>query len=1471
MRSSDETHYNIKRLHVVFAISSLALLCVTVWMLAADHCRRWKVYQRNFQDRIEPWFTQSRIRQQQSRDFAAREKELSADLARARSAVPDRFLIERFCRLIVQQAGKGGESVEAARIIAAYEELAASPSRQGRGALVDRLSKRVTAAENRQEKIDRSLRFARADFDEARSFYEAAVGEGASRKKLDRMQARVDAARATVAELSSESEEVSKYYRSLVEIAGEVSRREDAARLALADHRAVLDQLERTLAQQELNPGKRLLRLPIIDAFGRPLSVDQIWLPELTIDYNFRKVARFDRCMTCHQGIDHTEPGSAVKPAYRQQRVLTIRLAGIGQVDHSRDNHGEQDPLLSRYGFALANSGILEADAVTISLVLPSSAASEAGLQPGDVIQKIDGTEVERRRHAVELLAAEDHKQEPVELEIRRGLPHPYSSHPRLDLFVGSLSPHPVSEFGCTICHDGQGSATEFKWASHTPDDPTQRTRWRHEHGWFQNPHWDFPMRPGRFSQSSCLRCHHDVLALEPSQRFPEPPAPKLVAGYDLIRRSGCFGCHEIRGATADGQAVGPDLLLEPDYHEAALRLLSDPGLAEHDRLSARRVVARPEDPQPRRQLVVSLQSDVPVVTPDKLPLRPESYAMLELLADEPAPGGMHKVGPGLHDVSDRLGIEVLVDKIRDPARFRLRPDTQMPGFFGLHDHLDGRGLTDAERFEAVEIRAVAEYLLAAGRPTQSLDPPPGVTERASPEEGGRQLEIQGCLACHKHRDFPQHESTQGPDLSDVYAKYTASNGFRWLASWIRDPVAHSRRTTMPNVQLEPTGLVVDQIAEERAGEGRGAAEENADQDVPMRMRDPAADVAAYLLLLPPESDQSSDSKSIDIPPLSELVDSDLDELIALHLSKTFSSNLAREYLDRGIPASMAAQVSGDTVELLGKMTRAKKLRYLGRRTIRKRGCYGCHDVPGFEDAQPIGPAFSDWGRKQQSLLAFERVNAYVSQSHSESDGKSHPKPEDAENAAGEDADRRAFFIEALQARRREGFLWQKLREPRSFDYKKASNKEFNECLTMGQFSFDDAQIEAIATFVLGLVAEPPADKYMHGEPDPRHRSIVGGRRLFQENACTVCHTMEMARWAVTFDIEEPEGFFEDLNLPLPVEDFQFLHRNLGDEAIEALEDALDEGGIYRSELVGMPKLDRNGQLKAEEYEDYDGNPFDLYSFSLWEPALLEDAAATAQYCWGVKGQVRYLLKPNDTLKEYRIEETPPVGGEFSRLLYPLALAEARRSGAIVSSTDEDQAWGWVPPPLINEGAKVRAGWLAEYLSNPYSIRPAALLRMPKYNFSVSQAGMLADYLVAATGGSLDVASPAVGPPTPAEQERKRRIESALKIIEQRNVDCTSCHRIGDYTPGEDVKATLAPNLEQVDSRLQPDYLRRWLANPKAVLPYTRMTRNFDPMQPPLGQETFPVPAIQQLDAVTDLLLNYHWYMGRRFGMQERE
>src|SRR5207253_10105678 len=90
------------------------------------------------------------------------------------------------------------------------------------------------------------------------------------------------------------------------------------------------------------------------------------------------------------------------------------------------------------------------------------------------------------------------------------------------------------------------------------------------------------------------------------------------------------------------------------------------------------------------------------------------------------------------------------------------------------------------------------------------------------------------------------------------------------------------------------------------------------------------------------------------------------------------------------------------------------------------------------------------------------------------------------------------YFMEKLIGHQREGFIWQKLHEPRSYDYKKTQNKGYNERLRMPQFNLDDEQIEAIITFVRGLVSEPPAAQYVY-KASPRQQAITDGLRIAEK------------------------------------------------------------------------------------------------------------------------------------------------------------------------------------------------------------------------------------------------------------------------------------------------------------------------------------------------------------------------------------
>jgi len=1376
MRATEKHFYNIKRLHVAFALASAALLAVTVWMLVADHRRPWKEYQRTFRDRIEPWMTRAMVRRQETPEFRQRENTLVAQWDHARRAVPDEALIERFREEVRRDALRREEAADFADLDAAEKAMAAEPGSEGTETLLMEIRRFISAATGRETRADRQLRFLRAEFDEARSSYEAGVGGGLPPDELGDLQQQVDRLAESRDRAASAWENASAHRKRLEAILAEITREEERARKALADHRAELARLDRTLAEQLPGAGKRALRWPLIDALGRPLSVEQIWLPELTIDYNFRRVARFDRCTTCHQGID------APLSAFGGRRLLTVELATPEQAPQpAEDEQGRtMEPTLDTvYGLVLADEGILDPREPTVEQVREGTPAAFAKLRLGDVILKVNEVSIRDRQTLGEELLRRVEWGKPVSLEIRRGLPHPYGSHPRPELFVGSHSPHPVAQFGCTICHDGQGSATDFVWASHTPDDPDQRTDWRKDHNWSRNPHWDFPMMPSRFVQSRCLKCHHEVTDLEPASNGDQPPAEKLLTGYHLVRQLGCFGCHEINGFDESGRSIGPDMRLEPSGVETATAAVAEAGSSA--------AVAKP--------------------------------------------GTMRKVGPSLRGLGNRLKLAYLLDWTADPTRFL--PTTRMPQFYGQNEHLDEQGRAETGQLEAVEIRATVEYLLQAADPVALLPTPAEVTEPPSAGRGKRLFQLQGCLACHAHADFPEGQSTQGPDLSRMGAKYASQSGAAWLVDWLRDPTRHSPRTLMANPLLAPAPLIVEMQSEGPADSDAAAPAEN----TPTRMIDPAADIAEYLLT----SQTAKEWQPREVPTVD---DSDLEAL--------------------------AAQLPGDAVELADVMTRGEKLRELGRRTIRKRGCYGCHDIPGFEDAQPIGPALSDWGRKQESLLAFGQIHRFLEE------------PSQQQALAAVTAADRGFYEEALRAHRREGFIWQKLRSPRSFDYAMAQNKRYSERLTMGRFELTAAQREAVITFVLGLVAEPPAARYVY-QPDARKKAIAAGRKVLDRYACAECHTLEMERWTFDFD---PDVFEGSAAAP----DYGFLRPDVSPEQIAASAQ-LDNRRLGSAEVVGMPTVDAEGKLQVADFdEDDDGNELYLYGFSLWKPT-----AINGQACSVGGGEVLIGGLPGTDGRPAigRMDVSfwgsaltairPPAGGAFARLLYPEVLAEAKAAGANVAGME---GWGWVPPPLVGEGAKVRPDWLYDYLLEPYPIRPAlehnvhppagsselpfaTTLRMPKYNMSPSEAAELVDYFAAVAGAPFPYASNPASRPAAAEAIAPDRLAKAMDMLIDARTYCAKCHLIGDFSPGGKVNTTLAPRLDRAGGRLRADYLRRWLANPKATLPYTAMPVNFPPDGDSLDPIRFPDTPADQLDAVHRLLLGYDEYLKRRTSIRQ--
>lgn len=143
----------------------------------------------------------------------------------------------------------------------------------------------------------------------------------------------------------------------------------------------------------------------------------------------------------------------------------------------------------------------------------------------------------------------------------------PYSTHPRLDLFLSSKSPHPTNEMGCTVCHRGSGESLGFQHADHRPSDDAEAAAWYDEYHWHKQHHWDYPMLKTDMVEASCIQCHKDSMELIAED------APKVSEGYQLVEQHGCYACHKVDWFPTK-RRPGPSLLamtskLTPEWTES--------------------------------------------------------------------------------------------------------------------------------------------------------------------------------------------------------------------------------------------------------------------------------------------------------------------------------------------------------------------------------------------------------------------------------------------------------------------------------------------------------------------------------------------------------------------------------------------------------------------------------------------------------------------------------------------------------------------------------------------------------------------------------------------------------------------------------------------------------------------------------------------------------------------------------------
>ena len=182
---------------------------------------------------------------------------------------------------------------------------------------------------------------------------------------------------------------------------------------------------------------------------------------------------------------------------------------------------------------------------------------------------------------------AEERVAELEQVAERREVMNPFRTHPKLETYVGSASPHPLLDYGCTVCHRGQDRATEFSRAGHTPASGVMERRWaksgfpffplpqdyeKRNYGFAVNPYLETPMYPRQHYEAGCLKCHSGQVAVNQSDEITRATA--------MVELYGCHACHKINNwRFSDLQKPGPALdgIAEKTTPEWTFRWIAEP------------------------------------------------------------------------------------------------------------------------------------------------------------------------------------------------------------------------------------------------------------------------------------------------------------------------------------------------------------------------------------------------------------------------------------------------------------------------------------------------------------------------------------------------------------------------------------------------------------------------------------------------------------------------------------------------------------------------------------------------------------------------------------------------------------------------------------------------------------------------------------------------------------------------------
>lgn len=671
------------------------------------------------------------------------------------------------------------------------------------------------------------------------------------------------------------------------------------------------------------------------------------------------------------------------------------------------------------------------------------------------------------------------------------GLPHPWRSHPRLDLFLSPDSPHPVQKFGCSTCHFGWDRGVGFVSAAHTPQ--------------------FYPME-NEYAYSGSLK------------RWVEPAA---FSGLEQNIQSS----HDALGSWKKALEERRDNLAKE---------VSGKGTSTPELVARKADLARvKEDLGQVREILQSLPKAEPL---DKAPKRSATQA--QIWHDQ---YGWHP----MHHKEDPMRPKEFVESSCWKCHLNVTWIPQKPMPDGLDGANTGDKINQAIRLveqagcyachKIQQLETTQKFKVGAGDTLQTI------ANRFSSEPklilAANGLASPADLKVGRDITVPIRvpQDRAAPTLTKITSKVTRE----WMEKWLLDPKKFRVNTYMPQFwgldNNRPGMKYLSQDGKQTFDWGdRNNAEIHAITEFVFGRSDPASDYPAppagnvengkklvaevgcygchveketwsqlpakdrmfrtrgpmlsgggskysagwlYAWLKDPSQYHSetrmpnlrlSDSEAADITAyLLQDRNAAFDEMSVPEVNTAVLDDMVVDYKLGKMPL-------GEALEEVGRMSVEEKNAYAGEMLVRRYGCYSCHEIKGLETEKPVSIELSDWASKKITQLDLGFIHMK----------KNHYN-----------------------------FLHQKLSNPRSFD--RVAAKRPQEYLKMPQYNFNEEQMGLIMTAIMSLTSEKPSPTSV-ARLDDSEWQIENGRWLMKELNCAGCHIVDERGGAIYSKIEKP-------------------------------------------------------------------------------------------------------------------------------------------------------------------------------------------------------------------------------------------------------------------------------------------------------------------------------------------------------------